>query len=133
MNPLHDASSKASAGPSTRWLPLGALSVLALAWGQAHAQSHHHGSAHGSPTAQAGTAADPQELTEGEVRRWDARTGKLTLRHGEIKSMGMPPMTMVFALQDPAQGQALKVGDAVRFRVADLQGALTITHIEAAR
>lgn len=140
MNPLHTPASKAFPGLSTRLSPLGALTALAMAltWGQAHAQSHHHGNAHGSSAAQAGTAAaaaavDSQELAEGEVRRWDARTGKLTLRHGEIKSIGMPPMTMVFALQDPSQGQALKVGDVVRFRVADLHGALTITHIEAAR
>ena len=111
---------------------------LALAWSQAHAQTADH-SDHSSHGAQASAAesstpaaADNQELSDGEVTRWDARTGKVTLRHGEIKNLGMPPMTMVFALQDPALGQTLKVGDKVRFRVADMNGALIVTQIEAA-
>lgn len=41
-------------------------------------------------------------------------------------------MTMVFALQDPAQGSALQAGDKVRFQVEKVNGALLITHIEAA-
>lgn len=112
---------------------------LALAWGQANAQATDHGGhgGHGAPASAATpstpTAADSQEPSEGEVTRWDARTGKVTLRHGEIKNLGMPPMTMVFALQDPALGRALKVGDKVRFRVADVNGALIVTQIEAVR
>jgi len=108
---------------------------LALAWNQAQGQTAEHGD-HGSHGTQASApatpaAADSQELSDGEVMRWDARTGKVTLRHGEIKNIGMPPMTMVFVLQNPAQGQALKVGDKVRFRAADVNGALIVTQIEA--
>ena len=123
-----------------RFWHLSAMTALGLlmAWGQAHAQAAEH-SSHGSHGAQAGAAdsstpaaADNQELSDGEVTRWDVRTGKVTLRHGEIKNLGMPPMTMVFTLQDPAVGQALKVGDKVRFRVADMNGALIVTQIEAA-
>lgn len=115
---------------------LGALAVLALAmaWSQAHAQSGHaghgeHGTHGAAPTAQAGANAS---LSEGEITRRDARTGKLTIRHGEIANLDMPPMTMVFALQDPAQGSALQAGDKVRFQVENRNGALVITHIEAA-
>lgn len=120
---------------------LSALTALGLmmAWSEGHAQTTEH-SSHGSHGAQASApgssmsaAADSQELSDGEVTRWDARTGKVTLRHGEIKSIGMPPMTMVFTLKDPAQGSALQVGDKVRFRVADVNGALIVTQIEAAR
>lgn len=45
----------------------------------------------------------------------------------------MPPMTMVFTLEDPAQGAALKPGDAVRFQARDAGGALVVTRIEAVR
>jgi Cu/Ag efflux protein CusF len=41
-------------------------------------------------------------LTAGEITRVDARTGKLTIRHEEIKNLDMPPMTMVFALSGSA-------------------------------
>ena len=33
--------------------------------------------------------------TEAEVRKVDREAGKITLRHGEIKNLDMPPMTMV--------------------------------------
>jgi Cu/Ag efflux protein CusF len=35
-------------------------------------------------------------MIDGEVRKSDKETGKITLRHGEIKHLDMPPMTMVF-------------------------------------
>ena len=114
----------------------GALAILGLALAASQAMADHHGSsdhaghgAHGAaPAAQAGAAA---ALTEGEITRRDARSGKLTIRHGEIANLAMAPMTMVFAVQDPAQASALQPGDKVRFRVEKLNGALVITHIEA--
>lgn len=36
------------------------------------------------------------DMIDGEVRKSDKETGKITLRHGEIKHLDMPPMTMVF-------------------------------------
>ena len=35
-------------------------------------------------------------MTEAEVRKVDKAHGKVTLKHGEIKNLDMPPMTMVF-------------------------------------
>ena len=105
---------------------------------------HDHGEAHDSHTAstqvatsvapaavpaQAATAA---ELSEGEVLRWDARSGKVTLRHGPIANLGMPPMTMVFKVQNADQGSALQAGMKVRFRAEPLQGAYVLTHIAPA-
>nr|WP_297750266.1 copper-binding protein [Hydrogenophaga sp.] len=71
-------------------------------------------------------------MSEGEVRRVDIRTGKLTLRHGEIKNLDMPPMTMVFQVSDPAMLSAVKVGDKVRFRAEKIDGVYTVTRIEPA-
>lgn len=111
---------------------LGALAVLGLAltWSQAQATTHDPSGHAGHGAAAPAGASAP--LSEGEITRRDARSGKLTIRHGEIANLDMPPMTMVFALQEPAQGSALQAGDKVRFRVENLNGALLITYIEAA-
>ena len=77
--------------------------------------------------------AAAQVMTDGEVRRWDASTGKLTLRHAPIANLNMPAMTMVFVLQDKAAGDALSVGQRVRFHAERANGALSITRIEAVR
>ena len=120
---------------------LGAMAALAalglgLALGQANAQENEH-SSHGNHGAQATvatpsepTAADQQELSEGEVTRWDARSQKVTLRHGELKNLEMPPMNMVFLLQDLSQASQIKVGQKVRFRAEQVNGALIVTRFE---
>ncbi len=96
------------------------------------AQDHsHHGSAASTSSAPAADAA--AVMTAGEITRVDTRTGKFTIRHEEIKNLGMPPMTMVFGLKDSAQAAQFKPGDKVRFHVEDNNGALTITQIEAAK
>jgi Cu/Ag efflux protein CusF len=65
--------------------------------------------------AQAGAAADASAMASGEVRRVDAAGGKLTIRHGEIPNLEMPPMTMVFRVRDAAMLQGLQQGDKIRF------------------
>lgn len=95
-------------------------------------------SAHHHPVAAPGLAAAPAEdgtsaqtaLSDGEVVRWDAATGRLTLRHGELKNLAMPPMTMVFRMRQPTS-VTLAPGAKVRFRAEDDRGSLVITHIEA--
>ena len=53
------------------------------------------------PTARAADAQAQATLTEGEVRRVDKEAKKMTIRHGPIQNLDMPPMTMVFQVQDP--------------------------------
>ncbi|MBL8332177.1 MAG: copper-binding protein, partial [Rubrivivax sp.] len=55
----------------------------------------------------AATAAD---MADAEVRKVDKDASKLTLKHGEIKSLDMPPMTMVFTVRDKALLDKVKVG-----------------------
>jgi Cu(I)/Ag(I) efflux system protein CusF len=75
----------------------------------------------------AGTAlAQP---TDGEVRKIDKAQSKVTLKHGEIKNLEMPPMTMVFRVKDPKMLDALTVGDKVRFSVEKVDGQYTVTTI----
>lgn len=78
-------------------------------------------------------AAEATAMSEGTVRKIDAANGKVTLRHGPIPNLDMPPMTMVFRMQRAELLAAVKVGDAVRFRAEEIDGALTVTAIEAAR
>jgi Cu/Ag efflux protein CusF len=58
--------------------------------------------------AQASTPADSIPMTAGEVRKVDFETKKITLRHEEIKNLGMPQMTMVFRVSDPALLERVK-------------------------
>jgi Cu(I)/Ag(I) efflux system periplasmic protein CusF len=78
----------------------------------------------GGSYAQAGAA-------EAEVRKIDAAGAKVTLKHGEIKSLDMPPMTMVYRVKNPAMLARLQVGDKVRFSAEKLGGQYTVTSIEA--
>lgn len=101
-----------------------ALAALMLA-GPAFAQSHSH---HGQVQTQAAPAAT-DDLTDGEVRRIDVAAGKLTIKHGEIKNLDMPPMTMVFGVAEPALLSGLNVGDKIRFVVEQQQGKMVVTRI----
>lgn len=72
-------------------------------------------------------------LIDGEVRKVDKDAGKLTLRHGEIKKLDMPAMTMVFRVKDTAMLDKVKAGDKVKFRAEGAAGAFTVTEIEVAK
>ena len=107
------------------------LFSAAVAWaGDDHDHGEDHGS-HAAPTAPQTAAAAP-ELTQGEVVRWDAASAKVTLRHGPIRNLDMPPMTMVFRVTDPAQAAQVKAGAKVRFRAEQQAGAYVVTRIEPA-
>ncbi|NMM77481.1 hypothetical protein B2J88_39375 [Rhodococcus sp. SRB_17] len=103
--------------------------------------SHHSAAAPPAPAppapapqrAQSSASADQSELSEGEITRWDPRTLKVTLRHGEIKNLGMPPMTMVFRVNDASMLASFQPGDKVRFHVERQSGGYFITRMEAAR
>ena len=58
---------------------------------------------------------------------------KITLKHGEIKNLDMPGMTMVFQVKDPAMLDAVKQGDKVQFKVERSGGALVITEMQVAK
>lgn len=104
------------------------LLALLLCSGTALAQHDGH---HGATTAPAqATASAERPWAEAEIRRIDAVAGKLSLKHGEIKNLDMPPMTMVFQLQDKALLGQLKAGDRVRFQADKVNGSYTVMAIE---
>jgi Cu/Ag efflux protein CusF len=86
----------------------------------------HHGT---QAAASIGTAP----MTDGEVRRIDKDAKKLTIKHGPITHLDMPPMTMVFQVKDPGMLEQVKVGDRIRFAAENIGGQLTVTQIEPAK
>jgi Cu/Ag efflux protein CusF len=76
--------------------------------------------------------AAASDMTDGEVRRIDKDANKLTLRHGPLANLGMPAMTMVFQVTDPALLDKVKVGDKVKFNAEKIPGGYAITHLEVA-
>ena len=87
----------------------------------------------GVKTAQATAATTTtaaSDMTDGEVRKIDMEAGKLTLKHGEIKNLDMPGMTMVFVVKDKTLLGKLKTGDKVRFKAINDAGKFTVTDIQ---
>ncbi|MFO1338931.1 MAG: copper-binding protein [Burkholderiaceae bacterium] len=67
---------------------------------------------------------------DGEVRKIDRAQAKLTLAHGEIKSMDMPAMTMVYRVKPPTLLDGLAVGDKVEFTAEKTDGQYVVTAIK---
>lgn len=110
-----------------------ALLAAVLLTGPALAQqkADDHAAHHAATPATA--AANGGDMTDGEVRKIDKAAGKLTLKHGEIRNLDMPGMTMVFQVKEPALLDQVKVGDKVRFRAEKAAGVYVVTAIEAAK
>ena len=87
----------------------------------------HEGMAH--EAAATSTVDADISLTHGEVRKVNLAQGTITLRHGDIKNLGMPAMTMVFVAQDKALLNGLAEGDHVVFRAEQLNGVLMVVAI----
>ncbi len=61
--------------------------------------------------------ANPDALPYfGEVRKVDAKGGRVTLRHGPITDLGMTAMTMEYLAADKKLVKGLYVGEKVRFK-----------------
>ena len=74
-----------------------------------------------------------QALTAAEVRKVDKAQARITLRHGEIKNLDMPGMTMVFQVKDPSMLSKVKAGDKVKFSAEKAGGAIVVTDIQAVK
>lgn len=71
-------------------------------------------------------------MSQGEVRKVDLAAQKITLRHGPIANLGMPPMTMVFGVQDAALLEGVKAGDKVNFVVEQKGTQFVVTELKSA-
>jgi Cu(I)/Ag(I) efflux system periplasmic protein CusF len=73
------------------------------------------------------------DFAEGEVRKVDKTAGTVIIRHGEIKSVNMGPMTMMFTVKPPALLDKVTAGDKVKFRVEVNKGDYVVTAIDKAK
>ncbi|MDA9431734.1 copper-binding protein [Bradyrhizobium sp. CCBAU 51627] len=81
----------------------------------------------------AGALAQAASIS-GEVKKIDEGAGKITLKHGPAKSLGMDePMTMVYRVKDPGMLKQVKVGDKVTFEAEEAASGYTVTTIQKAK
>ena len=66
----------------------------------------------------------------GVVKTIRAEQGKVKIEHGPIDKFGMPAMTMVFKVQNPADLEKLEKGMAVEFDVENSSGGFEIIRIK---
>lgn len=77
-------------------------------------------------------AHHPAALSDGEVRKVDKDAKKITIKHGPLANLDMPPMTMVFQVKDPAMLDQVKAGDKIKFEAEKVGGAFRVTKIQPA-
>lgn len=95
----------------------------------AHAQVSAKDHAAHHPEAKAQAA----EWSDGEVRRVDKGANKVTIKHGPLKNLDMPPMTMVFQARDAAMLDKVKAGDKIRFEAGKVGEQYVVNRIEPAK
>ena len=92
-----------------------------------------HAAAPAVSSSAAAAAATSLPMTDAEIRKIDLENKKVTLKHGEIKNLDMPGMTMVFQVKDTAMLEKVKAGDKVKFTADKVNGAYTVMTIELAK
>ena len=83
-----------------------------------------------SDMPKAGAMAASDDMADAEVRKVDKENKKVTLKHGAIKNLDMPGMTMVFQVKDATMLDSLKDGDKIRFKAEKAGGAILVTEIQ---
>ena len=92
-----------------------------------------HGASHPPSTRSVESTASSPEMSYGEVKKVDKGAGKVTIKHGPLANLDMPPMTMVFRVKDPAILDQLKAGEAIRFKAEKIDGNYTVTEVKPAK
>jgi Cu/Ag efflux protein CusF len=73
-------------------------------------------------------------LTDGQVTKIDESAGKITIKHGPIKKLGMDHgMTMVFHAGDAVMLKSVKPGDKIKFDAERINNQFTVTKIQKAK
>ena len=71
-------------------------------------------------------------MAEGEIKKINRDNKKMTIKHGDIKSLDMPGMTMVFQIRDTSLLETFKAGDKVNLE-ADMMARYAARLMEARR
>jgi Cu/Ag efflux protein CusF len=65
----------------------------------------------------------------GVIKQVKSSEGKIKVEHGPIDRLGMPAMTMMFRVEDPAQLTGLEKGTEIDFDVDNTSAGFTITRL----
>ncbi len=74
-------------------------------------------------------ASGEHPLSEGVVKKIVPATKKITIKHGPIDNLDMPPMSMVFGVSELSLLDGVAEGDNVKFLAVDKNGKLFIEEI----
>ncbi|MFZ2269468.1 MAG: copper-binding protein [Azonexus sp.] len=86
------------------------------------------------PTHQATPAtSQTAPLSDGLVKKIDKTAGEIVIQHGQLDSIGMPPMTMSFGVADKTWLNKLKAGDKIRFAAEIKGGNAIVSRYEMAK
>jgi Cu/Ag efflux protein CusF len=78
-------------------------------------------------------AAFAQPATgNGEVSKIDKAAARITIKHGGLKALDMPPMVQAFRVADAKMLDNVAVGDKVRFTAEKAAGGYTLTALNRA-
>lgn len=72
-------------------------------------------------------------MSEGTVTKLDPAKGRITIKHGPLKNLGMPAMTMAFKAGSMDMLDKVKPGDTVHFVAENVGGTMTVTRLENAQ
>lgn len=136
-------------------LSAGFIGTACAANGDNHTHRHHATAGHSHQMMKDGGASSTQSvtkhptaskatmmladakgnkvMTDGQVKRINKSSKKITIKHGEIANLEMPPMTMVFRVADENMLDQVKKGDKVKFHVEERDGAMVITEITTSK
>lgn len=106
-------------------------SLLAVLSAGAHAQAMNHdamGKMGAAPSAMKESGSP--SMTDGVVKKVDKAAGTITLQHAEVKSVGMPAMTMAYKAKDAALLNNVTAGDKVGFSLEKHDNKYVIEAIE---
>ena len=115
-----------------RTFTLAALLVVSLAF-SFNAMAADHAGMNMDMGAGKSAAMNSAAMSSGEVKKVDKDAGRITIRHGPLANLGMPGMTMVFRVTDPAMLEQVKAGDKIAFVAEKKNGALTVAKMKVAR
>jgi len=80
------------------------------------------------------SAVAQSDLIDGQVIKVDQSAGKITIKHGPARRLGMEDgMTMVYKAEDPVMLKAVKAGNRIKFDAEQVNGQYVVTKIEKAK
>jgi len=90
---------------------------------------HYESGMHGPIEVVEKLAMAHTQYTLGQIKKIDAKSGKVTIVHGPLVTLDMPAMTMVFRA-DKAMIERMSVGQDIEFVADRVNGKLTVVDMK---